>query len=147
MRTPPRVNPNQYFSEAFWEGVRRKPPSPVRPKANTPRTQWRKRQQRSTNSKARGAYSRGGGGPPPRTSPRRTPQRTSPRAPTLENFGRAPRTRRTLNNYSRDWFGMNLHGQPLNRRLALKVHPNKHGGNKRAEELMKLLSQLLENKK
>jgi len=74
------------------------------------------------------------------------PRRKTP-SPTLDNFGNAPRTRRTLNNYSRDWLGLNLHGKPLNRRLALLVHPNKHGGNKRAEELMKLLSQLLENKK
>ena len=103
------MNRDQYFSEKFWEGVRRNPP------------QWRKRQ-----SAAKSAYSR---------------------EPTLENFGRAPRTRRTLNNYSRDWFGINLHGKPLNRRLALFVHPNKHGGNARAVELMKLLSHLLENSK
>ena len=107
-------------SFANWTHVRRHPPPPVRPKART-----------KTPS------------PPRRTTPS-PPRRTTP---TLDNFARAPRTRRTLNNYARDWLKMNLHGQPLNRRLAIKVHPNKHWGNKRAEELMKLLSQLLENKK
>ena len=94
------------------------PPPPIRPKAKT--------------------------AVPPR---KKTPSPPLRKTPTLNNFGNAPRTRRTLNNYARDWLKVNLHGKPLNRRLALLVHPNKHGGNKRAEELMKLLTQLLANRK
>lgn len=88
------------------------------------------------------------GSPLPPVRPK-APLPSPPRrkTPSLDNFARAPRTRRTLNNYARDWLNMNLHGKPLNRRLALLVHPNKHGGNKKAEELMKLLTQLLANKK
>ena len=116
-----RNAPNKYTSEAYWNAQFGSPPPPVRPKAKTAAP------------------------PPPR---RKTPSPPRRKTPTLDNFAREPRTRRTLNNYSRVWLGLKLHGEPLNRRLALKVHPNKHGGNKRAEELMKLLSQLLkENRK
>ena len=90
--------------------------------------------------------------PPPSVRPKAKtavpppPRRKTPSPKTLNNFKNAPRTRRTLNNYARDWLKVNLHGKPLNRRLALLVHPNKHRGNKRAEELTKLLTQLLANR-
>ena len=111
-----RNAPNKYTSEAYWNAQFGGPPPPVRPKAKT-------------------------AVPPPR---RKTP--SPKKTPTLDNFKNAPRTRRTLNNYARVWLKVNLHGKPLNRRLALLVHPNKHRGNKRAEELTKLLTQLLANR-
>jgi hypothetical protein len=92
------------------------------------------------------------GSPPPPVRPKaktavQPPRKKTPSPKTLNNFENAPRTRRTLNNYARDWLKVNLHGKPLNRRLALLIHPNKHRGNKRAEELTKLLTQLLANRK